>query len=336
MNVREMLEAVADKMAAQEYGELPWNKSIAVRVEDNTPFDSYLTLDLQNEGYYWMAHYSDLHNTNLTIRMTDGEIFQPEIAIQYEDKMRALIGENLIKHYKSEDPDWEWSERIMGYNRFNVPMPQINNLKLTKEGVAIQYDPAEISSNAEGGFYCVVPFDEVRYVLSEYGQDFLSVQDEAKSDSPVKASAKTPKLEEAEIIELMKNANLHESGYLSSEFNSLANRFMSTNETFMKYGDFPDVAMVPKPDIKLFKIIPGSDENRLTVVFDFIDTEAPHMGWISKQDYNQKICAMDLLYEGDKWVVDDYYEAWSTTEDKFKKEEANSAKSDFKFRLENH
>ena len=336
MDVRATLEAVADKMAATEVGEFPWKKSIEVTAEENTPFNSYITLDLQNEGYVWMAHYPQLHNATLTIRMTDGEIFQPDKAIENKDKMRALIGENLIKQYKNEDPNWEWSERIMGYNRFNVPMPIVNNPQLTKEGIAIKYEMGEISSPAEGIFYCVIPYDEVRYVLSKYGQDFLSIQDEAKSDSPVKASTKAPKLEEAEIITLLKNANLHKSESLSSEFKSLCNRFMSANETFMKYGAAPDVVMVPKPDVKLFKIIPGSDEMRLTVIFDFIDTEAPHMGWISKQDYGQKICAMDLLYENDKWVVDDYYEAWSTTEDKFKKEEANSAKADFKFSLENN
>ena len=202
--------------------------------------------------------------------------------------------------------------------------------------MAIKYEMGEISSSSEGTFYCVIPYDEVRYVLSKYGQDFLSVQDEAKSDSPIKASTKASKLKEADIITLLKKANLHESEALSSEFKSLCNRFMSANETFMKYGDFPDVVMVPKPDVKLFKIIPGSDENKLTVIFDFIDTEYPHMGWISKQDYHQKICAMDLLYENDKWVVDDYYEAWSTTVDKFKKEEANSVKAYFKVCLENN
>lgn len=335
MDVRATLEAVADKMAATEAGELPWKKSIEVTAEENTPFNSYLTLNLQNEGYAYMAHYPDLHNATLTIRMTDGEIFQPEMAIENTDKMRALIGENLIKHYKNEDPNWEWSERIMGYNRFNVPMPR-SNPQLTKEGMAIKYEMGEISSSSEGTFYCVIPYDEVRYVLSKYGQDFLSVQDEAKSDSPIKASTKASKLEEADIITLLKKANLHESEALSSEFKSLCNRFMSANETFMKYGDFPDVVMVPKPDVKLFKIIPGSDENKLTVIFDFIDTEYPHMGWISKQDYHQKICAMDLLYENDKWVVDDYYEAWSTTVDKFKKEEANSVKAYFKVCLENN
>ena len=131
MDVRATLEAVADKMAATEAGELPWKKSIEVTAEENTPFNSYLTLNLQNEGYAYMAHYPDLHNATLTIRMTDGEIFQPEMAIENTDNMRALIGENLIKHYKNEDPNWEWSERIMGYNRFNVPMPR-SNPQLTK------------------------------------------------------------------------------------------------------------------------------------------------------------------------------------------------------------
>ena len=324
MSLEEILESIADEMTSDE--SYLWSKTIEVSADENVPFDSYVTLNLANEGRVWMGRYADINNDALSIRLTDGMVFDPEIAIKDEENMRLLIGENLEKECKKENSDWQWSNEIIFCNRYNVPMPKAP-ISLTKDGVRVVYEMGEISSSSAGGFVCIIPYDEVKYVLTDAAKSFLSISDAGESDNEDKTSVKTADIQESEIIDLIKKANLHESGSLSKSFLSACEK--DGKNPFLKYGDYPDCVFVEEPDIKILKIMPDSKDGRKTVVFDFIDKTAPHMGWISKQDYNQKICAMDLVNEDGKWVVDDFFEAWDATLESFNKEDANSAKANF-------
>ena len=281
MNIEEILESIANEMSEDE--SYLWSKTIEVSADENVPFDSYLTVNLTNEGCVWMGRYADINNDALSIRMTDGMVFDPDNAIRDEENMRLLIGENIEKKYKKENSDWQWSNEIIFCSRYNVPMPK-KPISMTKDGVLVEYELGEISSPPAGIFSCVIPFDEVKYVLTEAAKEFLSVSEVAESDSEDKISAKTADLQESEIIDLIKKANLHETGTLSKEFMSACEKDVAFgNDPFLKYGDYPDCVVVEEPDIKIFKIMSDSKDGRKTVVFDFIDKTAPHMGWISKQ-----------------------------------------------------
>ena len=135
-----------------------------------------------------------------------------------------------------------------------------------------------------------------------------------------------PNLEEPELIALIKKANLHKDGSLSKDLKGSCDKSYIGKDPFLKYGDYPDCVLVNNPDIKILKTIQDSEENITTVVFDFIDKDDPQMGWISKQDYNKKICAMDFIIEDGNWVVDNFYEAWDATIDSFDKHNASSVK----------
>lgn len=166
----------------------------------------------------------------------------------------------------------------------------------------------------------------VSYALTKDAQDFLYTEGKMTD---------VPELDETNAIELIKKANHYDSDVFSSELQSLFKRTGLGNENpLLIYGAEPDCVGVNNPDIKIFKMIPNEDGEGIIVIFDFIDKEAPHMGWISKQDHHQKICAMSFIYENRKWVVDDYLEAWNSTVDKFNKNEASSIKSNLKFILE--
>ena len=139
---------------------------------------------------------------------------------------------------------------------------------------------------------------------------------------------KTSLPSEAEVVSLIKKANLHEVGYLSKDLKSSCDQSSFGKDPFLKYGDYPDCVPVENPEIKILKILPQESETgSVTVIFDFIDKDAPQMGWISMQDYNKKICAMDFIFENGKWIVDNFYEAWNATIDTFEKKNAQSAKS---------
>lgn len=324
MTIEEILESIADEMTEDE--NYVFSKNISVSAEENVPFDSYLTLNLGMDGFIWMSPHPEFYSDALTVRMTDGAVFQPDKAIRDEEKMRLLIGENLEKRYKKEISDWQWSNEITSCNRYDIPLPH-TPISITKDGVLVQYEVGEISFSAAGDFSCIIPFDEVKYVLTDAAKSFLSISDAGESDNEDKTSVKTADIQESEIIDLIKKANLHEAGSLSKSFLSACEK--DGKNPFLKYGDYPDCVFVEEPDIKILKIMPDSKDGRKTVVFDFIDKTAPHMGWISKQDYNQKICAMDLVNEDGKWVVDDFFEAWDATLESFNKEDANSAKANF-------
>lgn len=305
--------------------------TIEVKAEENTPFDSYLTVNLSDETFYWMARYTDINDASLSIRLKDGLVFQSDKAVKDTEKMRLLIGQNLQRQYKNKNPDWDWNDNIMSYTPYNIPMPN-KPIRLTKEGIWVGYNMGEISSSAAGTFSCVVPYDEVMYVLSNDAKGFLTAPEDNKNDVKKDASKGKPKLSESHAIELIKKANIHEEGSLSSDFKVACNKDKTFGkDPFLKYGDYPDCVLVTNPDIKIFKIIPDSGDGTVTVVFDFIDKDAPHMGWISKQDYYQKICAMDFIFENGQWVVDDYHECWNETLDTFDKSSASSAKANFNF-----
>lgn len=327
LELNDILNSIAEGLASSEGAHY---RTIEVKAEENTPFDSYLTIDLSDETLYWMARYTDIYDASLSIRLKDGLVFQSDKAIKDTEKMRSMIGQNLQRKYKNEDPNWQWYDNITSYTPYNIPMPN-KPIRLTKEGIWVGYDMGEISSSAAGSFSCVVPYDEVMYVLSNDAKEFLTVladNNEVKKD----ASKGKPELSESEAIELIKKANLHEAGSLSAEFKAACNKDKTFGQNpFLKYGDYPDCVLVTNPDIKIFKIMPDGGDGEVTVIFDFIDKDAPHMGWISKQDYNKSICAMDMVVENGKWVVDDFYQAWDATPDTFNKSDAGSAKAGFNY-----
>ncbi len=112
--------------------------------------------------------------------MTDGAVFQADNAIWNPDGMRSLIAKYLERECKAQDPNWRWSDQIMDYSPYNLPLPT-QPISLTKEGVLIQYGLAEISSRAAGWFSCVIPYDEVMPVLTNEARDFLTASDAPKS-----------------------------------------------------------------------------------------------------------------------------------------------------------
>lgn len=150
------------------------------------------------------------------------------------------------------------------------------------------------------------------------------------SETPNESAATD--ISEAKAVELIKKANLHEEGSLSKEFKAACEKDHFGKDPFLKYGDYPDCVLVTNPDIKIFKILPENENQRVTVVFDFIDKDSPNMGWISNQEYDKKICAMDFIFESGEWVVDDFFEEWNATVDTFDKNNATSAKKNFNFK----
>lgn len=323
-DIQDILNSIATKMAQDEGA---FSKSIDVIADAETPFDSYLTIRALTEECYYMSRCIYLKEA-VTIRLTDGKIFQGNNAIANEDMMKALITQHLIKAYQSEESDWLWSEHIM-CEPYKVPIPQ-TPLSLTKDGVEVFYKQYEISDGSQPPFECVIPFDEVIYALTEEAQEFLNLKNGTTNETAKTESIKKPELDEESAISLIKKANLHKTEALSSDFKSI----WKEEEVLFQYGAGADCVNVKNPDIKIFKIIPNEDGSLITVIFDYIDKDAPQMGWISKQDYFQKICAMDFIFENGQWVVDDYHEAWNSTVDKYSKDETSSKKSILREELE--
>ncbi len=321
LGIIDILDSISTRLARDWNNESLFEQNIFVTVEENSPFQSYLTITVANESFVWMAPRPIQNSESITLKLADGEIFQADKAIRNEEAMRALIGAHIEKKYKSEFPDWQWSDQITLYNRYNIPLPS-KGVQLTKDGMLVVYEPGEISYAMAGGYSCVIPFDEVIPVLSEDAQAFLS---DLKKTEDNKVENNTD-ISDKEAIEIIKKANIHEDGSLSRELKEACAKDHFGNDPFLKYGDYPDCVLVEKPDIKIFKMLPESNKKRITVVFDFIDSDSPHMGWISKQDQDNKICAMDFILENGKWVVDNFYEEWNATPESFDKNNASSFK----------
>lgn len=137
-------------------------------------------------------------------------------------------------------------------------------------------------------------------------------------------------LTEETVLDIIKKANLHDPDVISTEFLHLSEVAPLYNEwPLLEYGEAPDAVKVNTPNIKILKIIENNDT--VTVLFDFIDEDYPHMGWISEQDYHQKLCAMNLVVENDRWVMDDYLICYNSTIENFNIDKARSYKSDLAF-----
>ncbi|MDE5848897.1 MAG: hypothetical protein K2H38_02030, partial [Muribaculaceae bacterium] len=178
-DILEVLDMIADGM---NNAEAPFTKSIKVAVLENTPFDSLLMISFFEESFAWMANYPGYKDVTLSIRQTDGKIFQPDKAIADEGGMRRLIGKNLKKQYEEDDPNWNWSDEIQLCDESDIPMP-VTPISLTTKGVLVSYMPGEISMRIAGGFSCIVPYEEVKPVLSESALEFLYGNNSAKNDS---------------------------------------------------------------------------------------------------------------------------------------------------------
>lgn len=118
-------------------------------------------------------------------------------------------------------------------------------------------------------------------------------------------------LTEEKAIEVIKKANLNDTTRLSAEFQSIYE-----DGNLLCYGAEPDCVYVNNPNIKILKII-SNDKDRFTVIFDFIDKDNLHMGWISQQEFIKKLCGVNIIRENNRWVVDDYLEAWDSSLENF-------------------
>ncbi|MDE5849908.1 MAG: hypothetical protein K2H38_07180 [Muribaculaceae bacterium] len=310
IDIMEILDSMADKLASSD-GAV--NQIIEVIAEEDTPFESYLTVNFDDETSFWMAHYSDYKSASLSIRLTDGKVFNPDNAIANTDKMRGLIQANLQKQFEYS----EWFEVIGDYNRNGIPMPK-QPIKLTKEGILVNYLPAEISYHAAGGFSCIVPYDELMYALSDDAMEFLSKPQEKNLEKKILLKDGM-ELTESEAIELIKKANIRAAGSLSSDFQAACDKDEFYGDApFLKYWFYPDAGEVINPDIRILRMFEDSERGKVTVIFDFIEASATHMGWVNRQsDERDKIVAMDFIRENDKWVVDNFYEEMHTSLDDF-------------------
>lgn len=126
------------------------------------------------------------------------------------------------------------------------------------------------------------------------------------------------------VIEIIKKVNVGDKTVLSFDFQNICNDL-----PLFEYGALPDRVKVSNPDIKILKYIQNGDSTQVTVIFDFIDHDAPHMGWISRD----KICGLKFIQENGNWVADDYLEAWNSSLDDFFAN-ANSMKGEANFEME--
>ncbi|MDE7349810.1 MAG: hypothetical protein K2N25_01980 [Muribaculaceae bacterium] len=183
-DIREVLDMIADEMNSEE---APFTKSIKVTALENTPFDSFMTINFFEESSEWLANYPEYRDVTLSIRLSDGKVFQPENAIGDERKIRRLIGKYLRRQYEEEDPNWVWSDEIEFSDESNMPLPY-TPISLTTKGILVSYVPGEISTPIAGGFSCIVPYEEVKPALSESALEFLYGNDSAKNDSNLAVS----------------------------------------------------------------------------------------------------------------------------------------------------
>ena len=336
LDIQDVLNSLVDRLADTEGG---FDQTINVVAEEDTPFKSYLTINLDDETSYWMARYSDGKSASLSIRLTDRKIFNSDNAIANPEKMSQLIEKYLYEEFIKDNSFEEWNAWIADYNQNGIPMPT-KPIQLTKDGIYVEYGMAEISSAPAGVFYCVVPYDEVTYILSDEAQDFLTTPDEQKIEEQNKASIDSLGMTEELAVELIKKANLHEAGSLSSDFQAAYDKYRSKDAyadgPLLKYWYYPDAGEVYHPEIKIFKMIADSETGKVIVVFDFKEASYPQTDWVSMQGTNRsKYVAMDLIRENEKWVVDNYYEESGMSMGKFidnlKKGETKGEKGNYNF-----
>ncbi len=303
LGVIDILDSIANEMSRDDES-MMFDKKIEVSIEENTPFDSYLTLNVMNEGYIWLARYQDLNNASLTIRLTDGEIFQADKAIRSEESMRNLIVKHIEKNYKKEDPNWQWSNEIIFYNKYNLPLPK-NNITLTKDGVFVAYDMGEITASPAGMIFCTIPYDEAIPVLSKNAQDFLNYGNHSNNintdtNNSSDKNKTSSELSNQDIIKLIKQANIKGNTALSEDLKKVTDKDTGKS-TIINYSEF---AYVPDITIEVSNIDMSDSGDYATVAFYF----APlYEGEYDKSNLSddEYLRLAKFVFENGTWKVDD-------------------------------
>ncbi len=191
LEIKEILNSMADKMASDASS---WTKNIQISANENTPFESYLTLAFFEEGEEYMANHTDYRDASLSIRLSDGKVFDAQNAMSITPISGELIERYIHSEYIKENSEKEWQENIKSYLPDVLPMP-LTPLRLTKEGIAISYMPGELVPSVYSGLSCVLPYDKAKDILSAEAKEFLFGNEETggKEEVPEVSAPVEPK-----------------------------------------------------------------------------------------------------------------------------------------------
>lgn len=167
-DVMQVIDSLAMELASN--GGI-WTKSIAMTVEENVPFDSFMTINLNEEDSWGFGYYT-LNDISLTIRQSDGALLQADQTIGDKDEMGLIIGRHLEHEMKSVDPDWKpWNPEDPDAP-INLPMRE-DMVRLSKDGVWVGFCRSDASAYVIGGYSCTIPYSELIPVLSKEAKDFF-------------------------------------------------------------------------------------------------------------------------------------------------------------------
>lgn len=167
-DVMQVIDSIAVDLASS--GTI-WTKSIAMTVEENVPFDSFMTINLHEEDT-WGFGYNILNDISLTIRQSDGAVLQADHAIGDNEEMGLIIGRHLENEMKSADPNWKPHDPEDPDAPINLPMRE-DMVRLTKDGVWVGFCRSDATAYVIGGYSCTIPYNELIPVMSKEAKDFF-------------------------------------------------------------------------------------------------------------------------------------------------------------------
>lgn len=150
-------------------GEITYN----VRIRKIYETDLLVTYEYDMEGYFGGAHGSHIVEA-MTFRKVDGRrmdwsIFLPDKSWE----VRKLITQTIQKDYFEIEDDKEFHDALLiGEYEEILPRPQMCPVYV-KDGISIIYQQYEVAPYAAGMPSCVLPYAQVKPLLSVTGQLLL-------------------------------------------------------------------------------------------------------------------------------------------------------------------
>ena len=152
----------------------PMFHSVNIRLEHNTPL--YITYTIHEETYSGGAH--GMHTSKgVTIRKSDGHVFDKDILIKNLDKeFNNLIKDGLFHYFSEQDmplsTDIDLAAALQIDDIQNIPLP-IAPLYFTPEGIVMEYQPYEIACYAAGSPSFTIPYHRITPYLTEEAKQMI-------------------------------------------------------------------------------------------------------------------------------------------------------------------